>query len=74
MASKWRIDGVFWTCALKKLEQVFTSVGFLVAYLYSMRRWSSIQLQPRPIGLNFGAWLVRDNALIAYATRATQVS
>ena len=30
MASKWRIDGVFWTCALKKRGQDFTRVGLLV--------------------------------------------
>ena len=35
MASKWRIDGVFWTCALKKWGQVFTRVGLLVN-LYSV--------------------------------------
>ena len=35
MASKWHIDGVFWTCALKKRGQVFTRVGFLVD-LYSV--------------------------------------
>ena len=34
MASKWRIDGVFWTCALKKRGHVFTRVGLLVE-LYS---------------------------------------
>ena len=35
IASKWRIDGVFWTCALKRLGQVFTIVGLLVN-LYSV--------------------------------------
>ena len=35
MASKWRIDGVFWTCALKKRGQVFMRVGLLVD-LYSV--------------------------------------
>ena len=35
MASKWRIDGVFWTCALKKRGHVFTGVGPLVD-LYSV--------------------------------------
>ena len=35
MASIWRIDGVFWTCALKKRGQVFTRVGLLVN-LYSV--------------------------------------
>ena len=35
MASRWRIDGVFWTWALKKWEQVFTRVGLLVN-LYSV--------------------------------------
>ena len=30
MTSKWRIDGVFWTCALTKWRQVFTRVGLLV--------------------------------------------
>ena len=35
MASKWRTDGVFWTCALKKWGQVFTRVGLLVN-LYSV--------------------------------------
>ena len=33
MASKWRIDGVFWTCALKKRGQVFTRVGLLVNFI-----------------------------------------
>ena len=37
MASKWYIDGVFWTCALKKWGQVFTRVGLLVN-LYSVTR------------------------------------
>ena len=41
MASKWRIDGVFWTCALKKWGQVFTRVGLLVN-LYSVVLWEGI--------------------------------
>ena len=39
MASKWRIDGVFWTCALKKWGQLFTRVGLLVD-LYSVTWWT----------------------------------
>ena len=35
VASKWRIDGLFWTWALKKRGQVFTRVGLLVD-LYSV--------------------------------------
>ena len=35
MAYWWRIDGVFWTCVLKKRGQVFTRVGLLVE-LYSV--------------------------------------
>ena len=30
MASISRIDGIFWTCALKKRGQIFTRVGILV--------------------------------------------
>ena len=41
MASIWRIDGVFWTCALKKWGQVFTKVGLLVN-LYSVVLWEGI--------------------------------
>ena len=41
MASIWRIDGVFWTCALKKWGQVFTRVGRLV-HLYSVVLWEGI--------------------------------
>ena len=33
MASIWRIDGIFWTCALKKRGQVFTRVGLLVKFI-----------------------------------------
>ena len=33
MVSKWRIDGVFWTYALKKRGQIFTRVGLLVNFI-----------------------------------------
>ena len=46
MASKWRIDGVFWTCALKKRGQVFTRVGLLFD-LYSVTR-SSVSSEGPP--------------------------
>ena len=42
MASKWRIDGVFWTCALKKRGQVFTRVGLLVDLYSVFERWNSV--------------------------------
>ena len=39
MASIWRIDGVFWTCALKKRGHDFTRVELLVN-LYSVTKLS----------------------------------
>ena len=43
MASKWRIGGVFWTCALKKRGQVLiTRVGLLVD-LYSVPRMTATE-------------------------------
>ena len=41
MASKWRIDGVFWICALKKWGQVFTRVGLLVNF-YSVTEFPTL--------------------------------
>ena len=43
MASIWRIDGVFWTCALKERGQVLiTRVGLLVD-LYSVPRMTAAE-------------------------------
>ena len=51
MASIWRIDGVFWTCALKKRGQVFTRVGLVDLYsvLKTTRQFVTMYNNPRTV-------------------------